>query len=204
MVTWFFDTKQACVVQQLTVLNALSLSRQARCFESDIQPELVPEFEAVHHGARGAVDLDGHATNAMHFQPLRESLWVEAVYGDGNRQLDAVVTASRHGQVDGRWDLRRDAVVRECADQADRRLGRSCRYYGEIGMLGFPGLGQTMEAAAEFDDLTAIPQGIESVGMHPECDQVSSAERAVLVAEGLQCGLKIAGFHLGNNRTTYV
>jgi len=50
-----------------------------------------------------------------------------------------VVAASRYGKVDRRWDLRRDAVVRECTDQTDRRVGRSCRYYGEVGMLGFPG-----------------------------------------------------------------
>ena len=61
----------------------LSLPRQAQCFEGDIQPQLVPEFEAVHDGARGAVDLEGHATNAMRFQPLREGLRVEAIYGDG-------------------------------------------------------------------------------------------------------------------------
>ena len=55
---------------------------------------------------------------------------------------------------------------------------------------------------AELDDLTATPQGIERVGMHPERDQVSSAERAALFAEGLQCGLETAGFHLGKNGTT--
>ena len=70
-------------MQQFTVLDALSLSRQAQCFEGDIQPQLVPELEAVHHGARGAVDFEGHATDAMRFQPLREALWVEAIYGDG-------------------------------------------------------------------------------------------------------------------------
>ena len=56
----------------------------------------------------------------------------------------------------------------------------------------------------ELDDLTATPQGIERVGMHPERDQVSSAEGAALFAEGLQCGLKIAAFHVGNNSTTGV
>lgn len=90
--TWVFDTKQASVVQQLTVLDALSLSRQAQCFECDIQPQLVSELEAVRQDTRGAVDLDGLTTNAMGVQSLREGLGVEAIYSDKYRQLDAVVT----------------------------------------------------------------------------------------------------------------
>ena len=51
--------------------------------------------------------------------------------------------------------------------------------YGEVGMLGFLCFGQTIEAAVEFDDSTAIPQGIESVVMRPERDQVSSGRLRV-------------------------
>ena len=105
------DTKQPRVVQQLTVLHALSLSRQPQRFERDVQPELVPELEAVHDGSRGAVDLQGHATNAMRFEPFIEGLWIEAIHRDGHRQLDAVIAASRHGKVDGGRDLSRDAVI---------------------------------------------------------------------------------------------
>ena len=82
------------------------------------------------------------------------------------------------------------------------RVGSSCRYHREVGILGFPGFGQTIETTAEFDNLATISQGIERIGMHPERHQVSSAERAALFAEGLQCGLKITAFHAGNNSTT--
>ena len=70
-------------------------------------------------------------------------------------------------------------------------------------MLGFAGIGQTIEAAAEFDDSAALTQGVERVGVHSECDQVASTERAALIAESLECGVEVAGFHVGNNSTIY-
>ena len=56
-------------------------------------------------------------------------------------------------------------------------------------MLGFAGLGQAIEAAAELDDSAAFTQGVERVGVHPERDQIASAQRAALIAENLECGV---------------
>lgn len=98
-----------------------------------------------------------------------------------------MVAASWYGKMDRGWDLSSDAVIGECADQADGRVRRACRYYGEVGVVGFAGFGQTIETAAEFDDSAAITQGIERVGVHPGCDQIASAKRAALLVEGLEC-----------------
>ncbi len=104
--------------------------------------------------------------------------------------------------MDGGWDLGRDVVIRKRADQTDGRVRRACRDDGEVGMLGFTGLGQAVEAAAEFDDSAAFTKGVERVGMYPERDQIASAQRAALIAENLECGVEISGLHVGNNSTT--
>lgn len=70
-------------------------------------------------------------------------------------------------------------------------------------MLGLPGFGQAIEAAAELYDLAAITQGIEDVGVHAERDQVASAECAALAAEGPECCVEGSGFHVGNNSAIY-
>jgi hypothetical protein len=129
-------------MQQLTILGALSLSRQVQRLERDIQSELVPELEAIDDGARGTVDFQGHSTNAMRLEPFVKSLRIEAIYRDGHRQLDAVIAASRYGKVNGGWDLRRYAMIRKCADQAYGRVRRECRDDGEVGVLGFVGFGR--------------------------------------------------------------
>jgi len=108
-----------------------------------------------------------------------------------------VIAASRYGKVDGGWDLRRYAVIRECADQAYGRVRRACRDDGEVGMLSFVGFGQTVKTAAEFYESSAITKGIERVGVHPKCDEVASAERTALIAESLECGVEMSGLHLG-------
>src|SRR5271169_6794704 len=99
--------------------------------------------------------------------------------------------------MDGGWDLGRDVVIRERADQTDGRVRRARRDDGEVGMLGFTDLGQAVEPAAELNDLAAFTQCVECVGMYPEPDQVASAQRAALVAECLECGVEISGLHGG-------
>ena len=42
------------------------------------------------------------------------------------------------------------------------------------------------------------------IGMHAVRDQVAGAERAALVAEGLQCGVHVSALHVGNNSTIYL
>jgi hypothetical protein len=64
-------------------------------------------------------------------------------------------------------------------------------------VFDFVGFGQTIEAAAEFDDLATFAQGIKRVGVHAERDEITCAKRAALVAESLECGIEIAGFHGG-------
>jgi hypothetical protein len=67
--------------------------------------------------------------------------------------------------VNGGWNLGRDAVARKRACQAHRRTrGAGCDN-GEVGMFGFAGISRTVEAAAEFDDATAVSQRIQRVGV---------------------------------------
>ena len=87
--------------------------------------------------------------------------------------------------MDGGWNLGRDVVIRERANQTDGRVRRARRDDGEVGMLGFADLGQAVEAAAELDDSAAFTQGVECVGMYPERDQIASAQRTALIAENL-------------------
>ena len=129
--------------------------------------------------------------------PCTECLWIEAIYRDGHRQLDAVVATSRYGKMDGGWDLRRDAVIRECADQADGRIRCARCYHCEVGVLSFADFGQTIETAAELDDSTAFTESVERIGMHAERDQIAGAERAALIAEDLECGVDISALHGG-------
>ncbi len=77
--------------------------------------------------------------------------------------------------MDGGWDLGRDIVIRERADQTDRRVWRVRRNDREVGMLGFADLGQAVEAAAKLDDSVAFTQCVECVGMHPRANRISSS-----------------------------
>ena len=78
--------KQPCVVQQLSVLHALSLARHTQRLEHNVQSKLVPELEAIHYTTRDVVDLHWHSADAMRLEPFIEGLWIEAIYGDGHRQ----------------------------------------------------------------------------------------------------------------------
>lgn len=71
-------------------------------------------------------------------------------------------------------------------------------------MLGFADFGEAVEAATEFDDLTVFTQGVERIGMDSERDQIARAQRAALITEGLECGIEIPVFMVGNNGTTYL
>src|SRR5580658_3018746 len=75
--------------------------------------------------------------------------------------------------MNGGWTLRRDAVIRERADQTDSRVRRARGDDGEVGMLGFADIGETKEAMAEFDDATLFTQGVKRVGVHPQRDQIA-------------------------------
>src|SRR5271166_5688328 len=99
--------------------------------------------------------------------------------------------------MDGGWDLRRDAVIRERADQTDSRVRRARGDDGEVGMLGFADIGEAEEAAPEFDDATLFTQGVKRVGVHPQRDQIASAQCPALIAESLECGVEISALHGG-------
>src|SRR6185312_7874811 len=83
-------TKEPPVVEELAVLHALTLAREAQCLERDVQSDFVPEFEAIHHGSRRVVDPQRYAADTMRLEAFAESLGVKAVHRDGYRQLDAV------------------------------------------------------------------------------------------------------------------
>src|ERR1039458_6193631 len=139
--------------------------------------------------------LDGYGWNGTHHYPPMDlvSLYVDQT---GSNDLSRE-RASRHCKMDGGWDLGRDVVVRERADQTDGRVRCARRDYGEVGMLGFADIGQAVEAAAELHDSTALTQGVERVGVHPVRDHIASAQRTALVAENLECGVEISGLHGG-------
>ena len=99
-----FDTKQSRVVEQFTVLYAVSLSRETQCFERDVQPELVPELKAIHDSACCAVDSQRSAVYALCLKAFVEGLLIELMHRDGYRQLDAVIAASWYSQMDGGGD----------------------------------------------------------------------------------------------------
>ena len=64
-------------------------------------------------------------------------------------------------------------------------------------MLSFAGLGQAIEAAPELDDSAAFTKSIEGVRMDPLRDEIAGAQRAALVAERLNGGVKIPALHGG-------
>lgn len=152
------DTEQLGVVQQFAVLRMLSRPRQAQRLDGDLQTKFVPEFEAVSHRACGIVDSDRQPPDAMCFQARVEGPGIEAMHGHGYRQFRVMVAAAGYGQVDSGGDPGRDAVVGERTNQADGCLGYVCRDDGQIGMFGFAGIGQVVEATTEFDYLTLIAQ----------------------------------------------
>lgn len=83
----------------------------------------------------------------MRLQPAFKGLRIEAVHGYRDRQLDSVIAAAWHGQVDGGWDL--------CADQADGRVRCARCNLHEVGMLRLADLGQAIEDAAKHERMTA-------------------------------------------------
>ena len=44
---------------------------------------------------------------------------------------------------------------------------------------------------------TAVAQRVQGVGVHAERDEIPGAQRAALVAKGLQRGVEIPGLHVG-------
>src|SRR5687768_10316508 len=99
--------------------------------------------------------------------------------------------------MDGRRDLCRDAVVRESANQADCRAGSARGDHGEIRVLSFIHLSQSIESAAKLDNLPRVAQRVERVGMYTQRDQIAGPQRATLVAEDLEGTVEISRFHAG-------
>ena len=64
-------------------------------------------------------------------------------------------------------------------------------------MLGFADIGETKEAAAEFDDATLFTQGVKRVGVYPQRDQIASTQCPALIAESFECGVEISSLHVG-------
>jgi hypothetical protein len=57
-------------MQQLTVLHALSLSRQTQRLERDVEPWFVSELEAIHYSVCGTGDLQRQSTYVMRLEPF--------------------------------------------------------------------------------------------------------------------------------------
>ena len=127
-------------MEQLAVLHALTLPREAQCFERDVQSHFVPELEAIHRGPRRTVDPQRPAADTMRLKTFAEGLGVKTVHRDGYRQLDAVVGTPRDSQVDRGWNLSRDAVIGEGAYQANRGIRRTCRNDCKVRVFGLAGI----------------------------------------------------------------
>lgn len=184
-------------MEQLAVLHALTLAREAQCLERDVQSDFVPELETIHHGSRGVVDPQRHAADTMRLEAFAESLGVKAVHRDGYRQLDAVVAAPRDGQVDRGWNLSRDAVIGEGAYQANRGIRRTRRHDCKVWVFGLGGVRQAVQAASQLDELATLTKGVQRIGMNSERDQVAGTEGPAVLAEGVECGIEISGLHAG-------
>ena len=99
--------------------------------------------------------------------------------------------------MDGGWDLSRDAMIRERADETDRDIRRAGSDDEEVGMLSFTDIGEAIETSAELDDMSLITQGVERVGVHSERDQIPSAQRSALGAECSECSVEVSCLHAG-------
>jgi hypothetical protein len=64
-------------------------------------------------------------------------------------------------------------------------------------MLGFAGIGHTVETTAKFKDAAAVSQRIQRVGVHSACDEIPGAQRAALFAKGIECRVEIPSLHNG-------
>ena len=61
-------------------------------------------------------------------------------------------------------------MIRERADQTDSRVRGTRGDDGKVGISGFIGVGQAIQATAKGDDSTALPQRVQSVGVHAQRD----------------------------------
>ena len=59
------------------------------------------------------------------------------------------------------------------------------------------GVGQAIQAAAQTDDLATFPQGVQSVGMHALCNQITGSQRTAPITKSLKCSVEITRFHGG-------
>lgn len=86
-------------------------------------------------------------------------------------------------------------MIRKRTDQAYGGIWSARRDHGEVGIIGLAKIGQAVKAPAELDDLTAVTQGIESVGVHAARDQITRAQRSASVAEDSEGAVEVAGLH---------
>jgi hypothetical protein len=67
-----------------------------------------------------------------------------------------MIVASRHGKMNRGWDLGSNAVIGKRTDETNRSGSSARRYFGEVGVLGFPGICEAVETATDFDNLTGL------------------------------------------------
>jgi hypothetical protein len=88
-------------------------------------------------------------------------------------------------------------MIRKRTDQTDSRVRGTRGDDGKVGIIGFISVGQAIQAAAQTDDLATFPQGVQSVGMHALCNQITGSQRTAPIAKSLKCSVEITRFHGG-------
>jgi hypothetical protein len=71
-----------------------------------------------------------------------------------------------------------------------RQQGRDIRLHG-----------QAIQAAVQTDDLATLPQGVQSVGMHALCNQITGSRRTAPITKSLKCSVEITVFMVGGSST---
>jgi hypothetical protein len=67
-----------------------------------------------------------------------------------------MIVAARHGWMNRGWNLGSNTVIGKCASETNRSGLTTRRYFCEVGVLGFLGIGKTVETATDFDNLTSL------------------------------------------------
>jgi hypothetical protein len=82
-----------------------------------------------------------------------------------------------------------NAMIGKCAYETNRSGLSARRDFCEVGVLGFLGIGKTVETATDFDNLTSLSQRVQCVGVYALFNQIASSKRDSFFAKDLQCAI---------------